>query len=56
LEEDTNEIHKKKEVYSKKKWYRGNLSYMCKSKSGLFLPGVEHKPKRIEEAHSGTRK
>jgi len=28
---------------------------MCKSKSGRSLLGVEHKPKRIKEAHSGTR-
>lgn len=25
---------------------------MCKSKSGGSLLGVEHKPKKIEEAHS----
>jgi len=29
---------------------------MCKSKSGRSLLGVEQKPKRIEEAHSETRK
>lgn len=29
---------------------------MRKEKSGRPLPGVEHKPKRLEEAHSGTRK
>lgn len=29
---------------------------MRKSKSGRFLLGVEHKPKRIEKAYSGTRK
>lgn len=29
---------------------------MCKSKSGGSLLGVEHKPKRIEEDQSGTRK
>lgn len=29
---------------------------MCKSKSGVSLPGVEHKPKKMKEAHSGTRK
>ena len=32
------------------------LSYMCKSKSVRSLLGVEQKPKRIEEAHSETRK
>lgn len=34
----------------------GHLSYMYKSKSGGSLLGVEHKPKKIEEAQSGTRK
>jgi hypothetical protein len=29
---------------------------MDKSKSGRYLLGVEHKPKKMEEAHSGTRK
>lgn len=29
---------------------------MCKSKSGGYLPGVEHKPKKIKEAHLRTRK
>lgn len=29
---------------------------MCKSKSGRSLPGVEHKPKKIEATRSGTRK
>lgn len=46
----------KKGSRSKKKWYWDHLSYMCKEKSGRPLPGVEHKPKRLEEAHSGTRK
>lgn len=38
------------------KWYWKHLSYMCKSKSGRSLPGVEHKPKRIKETRSRTRK
>jgi len=29
---------------------------MCKYNSDRSLPGVEHQPKRIERAHSGTRK
>lgn len=37
-------------------WYWKNLSYMCKLKSGGSLPGVEHKPKRIQKAHLRTRK
>lgn len=39
--------HSKKET-----WYWGHLSYMCKSKSGESLLGVEPKPKKMEEAHS----
>ena len=50
------QIEKKKRSHSKKKGYWDHLSYMCKSNSGRSLPGVEHKPKRVEEAHSGTRK
>jgi len=46
---------KKKGSCSKKTRYWGHLPYMCKSKSGRSLLGVEHKPKRIKEAHSGTR-
>ena len=29
---------------------------MYKSKSGRPLPGVEHKPKKMKETRSGTRK
>ncbi|KAG5626504.1 hypothetical protein H5410_011722 [Solanum commersonii] len=29
---------------------------MYKSKSGGSLPGVEHKPKKMKQTHSGTRK
>ena len=47
---------KKRSLSKQKKWYWDHLSYMCKLRSGRSLPGVEHKPKRIEEAHSGTRK
>ena len=46
----------KNEKKKTKTWYWGHLSYMCKSKSGGSLLGVEHKPKKMEEAHSGTRK
>jgi hypothetical protein len=47
---------RKNEKKKTKTWYWGHLSYMCKSKSGGSLLGVEHKPKKMEEAHSGTRK
>nr|QSH89921.1 ATP-dependent protease proteolytic subunit [Verbena officinalis] len=45
-----------KSKHNKKKWKWEDLSYMCKSKSGGSLPGVEHKPKKMKETHSGTRK
>lgn len=45
-----------KQLKKKKKWYWNHLTYMRKWNSGKSSPGVEQEPKRIERAHSGTRK
>lgn len=45
-----------KKIEKKKKRYWNHLPYMRKCNSGKSSPGVEQEPKRIERAHSGTRK
>lgn len=48
---------RKREVVAKKKTWYSSICPICANQNrGRSLLRVEHKPKRIEEAHSETRK
>ena len=46
----------KKEVVTKRSGTKIICPICAKKNSDRSFPGVEHEPKRIEKAHSGTRK